>query len=100
MQDKLLRGDLLLEEWQSNKVYQFLSLLQTKDRELTTSCFEPINEEEWKNVALKAKKRSASSIFSNKTYVVYKFTLESTRMMKIIVKYYNIIIKQHYYPRR
>ena len=46
MRDKILRGDLLLEEFQSNKVYQFLSLLQTKDGELTINCFEPINEEE------------------------------------------------------
>ena len=46
MWDKILRGDLLSEEYKSNEVYQFLSLLQTKDGEVTRNYFELINEKE------------------------------------------------------
>jgi len=54
---------------------------------------------DWERVVKKSKKRSASSIFSKRTYVVYKCALESEQMMDILVAYYNIIIAKGYYPK-
>ena len=99
MQDTILKGELSQEDCQSEELYQFLNLLKIKDDVITTDLYELINEEEQKNVVMKAKKRSASLIFSNRMYAVYKSALESIRIIQILVKYYNIIIKQCYYPK-
>ena len=48
---------------------------------------------------MRAKKRSASSLFSRRIYSVYKCALESDRMMGILVTILNIFLKRQYYPR-
>ena len=48
----------------------------------------------------KLKKWSTSSIFLNRMHTVYKYAIGSKRMIKILVRYYNIIIYQKYYPKR
>ena len=56
--------------------------------------------EEWFRVVKKAKRKSASSIFSKWTYTVCKCVLESDRMTSILVRFYNTIVKKGYYPKR
>ena len=47
-----------------------------------------------------SKRRSVSYIFSRRTYAVYKCALGSERMINILVTYYNLIIKNEYFPKR
>ena len=42
--------------------------------------FRPMEKEEWTKVVGKASKRSASSFFSKRNYVMYKITLTNERM--------------------
>ena len=46
-----------------------------------------------------SKKNSASSVFSQRTYAVYKCALDSDRMMAILVRFYNILLKNEYFPK-
>ena len=59
-----------------------------------------ISEIEWEKVVRKAKRKSASSIFSQRTYSVYKCALESKEMTKILVLFYNTLIKNGLYLKR
>ena len=51
--------------------------------------------EEWRNVLLKSKRRSKSSIFSKRAYSACKCALHSARMTKIY-----ITLEIIYYPER
>ena len=46
-----------------------------------------------------SKKNSASSIFSQRTYAVYKCALDSDRMTAVLVIFYNILLKNEYFPK-
>ena len=59
-----------------------------------------ITIDDWTKVVKQSKRRSASSIFSRRTYAVYKCALGSERMTNILVTYYNLIIKNGYFPKR
>ena len=48
----------------------------------------------------RAKKQSASSIFSKRTYSVYKCALDCDRMTSILVILLNLFLKRCYYPNR
>ena len=39
-------------------------------------------------------------MFSKRTYATYKCAINSIRMNMILIKYYNTIIKQRFYPKR
>jgi len=54
----------------------------------------PITEEEWVKTIKKAKKKSISSVFSKWNYSVYKCALESEKMTKILVIFYNAVIRK------
>ena len=62
--------------------------------------YEEISEKEWVKVVNKAKRKKPSSIFSNRTYSIYKCALDSEDMTKILLRFYNTVIKQGIYPRR
>ena len=47
-----------------------------------------------------AKRKSASSIFSKWNYSAYKCALESEKMTKILVRFYNTIVLTGYYLKR
>ena len=51
-------------------------------------------------VVKEAKRKSTSSIFSKRGYSVCKCVLKSVRMVKVLVKFYNVIIKHKHYPAR
>ena len=48
----------------------------------------------------KAKHKSASSVFSKRTYSIYKCALESTKMTNILVRFYNTVVRKGYYLKR
>ena len=62
--------------------------------------YQEITIEQWTKEVMRAKKHSASSLFSRRTYSVYKYALESDRMTGILVTILNIFLKRQYYPRR
>jgi len=82
IRDKILNGQLSSEECDSQNVWKFLQLLKvpTTLREQIPSQAQYITKEQWINKVIKAKKYSASSIFSKRTYSTYKCALKSERM--------------------
>ena len=55
---------------------------------------------DWINEVIRSKKYSTSSIFLQHIYAVYKCALESDRMINILVRFYNIILREGYYLKR
>ena len=102
IRDRILNGQLRADECDSQKVWSFLKLLEvpTTLREQVPSQGQYITKEQWIDKVKKAKKQSASSIFSNRTYATYKCALSSEKMTEILVEFYNIIIEVGYYPKR
>ena len=99
MRDKILQGRLVEEDCDNQEVYDFLKLLKNPGQSCKPS-FEPIIEEDWIREVRRSKKQSASSIFSKRTYSVYKCALQCERMTLIFVYFYNLLVKTCYYPRR
>ena len=62
--------------------------------------FQPITAEDWIREVKRAKKKSASSIFSKRTYSVYKCAILSDRMTAVLIWFYNVLFQKNYYPRR
>jgi len=100
IRNKILRGQLEREQCSSEEVWEFLRLLKTPTRQQERIRSDKITKEEWIEKVKKAKKTSASSIFSQRTYAIYKCALESERMSENLIKFYNIIITKGYYPKR
>jgi hypothetical protein len=75
-------------------------LLAAPNQRRNNTTFVPINEEDWIREVKKSKTKSASSIFSKRTYAVYKCTLQLARMTAILVTFYNILFKESYYPKQ
>ena len=80
-------------------MYEFLKLLKVPAGQRTRRIKE-ITEVDWERVVKRSKKRSASSVFSKRTYAVYKCALGVERMTSILVRFYNVLIKNGYYPKR
>ena len=80
-------------ECDDSDLYKFLKLLK-KSEGISTSCPNEINEQMFVNTIKKSKKRSASSIFSRRTYAVYKYAILNERMLNILLMFYNMILKQ------
>ena len=59
-----------------------------------------LTEEEWENEVQKVKKKSASSIFSRKTYSVCEWILESKRIIHVLVEFCNMLLREGYFPKR
>ena len=94
-----MKGTLEESKCNDPQVFEFLKLLK-KPGFLRAEKFTPIINDEWIRVVKSVKKRSISSIFSSRTYSIYKYVLSSDRMTNILVKFYNVIIKVYYYPMR
>ena len=94
MRDKILDGKLEPQDCDNIEVYQFLKLLISNQTNHSNRIFQPITIEDWSKEVSKAKKKSASSIFLKRTYVVYKCALDSTCMIGVLVAFYNILIKE------
>ena len=61
---------------------------------------EELSVAEWSKVVKKSKRKSSSSVFSKKTYSVYKCALDSDKMINILVRFYNTILRKGYYLKR
>ena len=59
-----------------------------------------LTDEEWISTVTKSKRRSASSVFSKRTYSVYKCALGSHKMNIILVTFYNAVLKKGYCLQR
>ena len=100
IRDKILNGTLRRDECDDERVYQLLKLLHQNGKDHYNRNQKIITGNDWVKVVKKSKRRSASSIFSRRTYAVYKCALDSERMMDIFVRYYNLLVKNGYYPKR
>jgi len=100
IRDKVLKGELQKSECDYEEVYEFLRLLKKDLYESNFRTNEEISENEWKKVVNKAKRKSASSVFSNRTYSIYKCALDSDEMTKILIKFCNTVMQQEIYPKR
>ena len=47
-----------------------------------------------------SKRSSVSSIFSKRTYAVYKCALDSERMTNVLIRFYNLLLRNGYFPKR
>jgi len=47
-----------------------------------------------------SKRSSISSIFSKRTYAVYKCALDSKRMINVLIRFYNLLLRNRYFPKR
>ena len=99
MRNKILSGDLDIEDCSFDDVYKFLQLL-ANPIQYDAEQHRAITVDEWIAVVKKAKRQSTSSIFSNRTYSVYKCALENDIMTSILVKFYNTLIKHRIYLKR
>ena len=92
-----MRGELEIEDCDDRDVHSFLALLKNHRGEKQSENSSEISEIEWERVVKEAKRKSASSIFSNRTYSMYKRVLESKVMTKTLVLFYSILIKNGFY---
>ena len=102
VKDDMLNKRLSRDECDNTKVWEFLSLLAVSDdrrREEITHEAE-ITEVEWEREVALAKKSSASSIFSNRTYTVCKCALPCKRLTATLVSFYNMLLKHMRYVKR
>jgi len=99
VRNKILRGRLVESDCDNKDVFEFLKLLKNPTQ-CNQPSFKPITEEEWIREVKRSKKRSSSSIFSKRTYSVYKCAILSARMTSILVWFYNILLAKNYYPKR
>ena len=100
VREKILSGRLVEQECDNNNAYEFLRWLAVPNQRRNNTEFKPKSEECCIREVKRSKTRSASSIFSKRTYVVYKCTLQSSRMTTILVTFYNTLFKQACYSER
>lgn len=99
VREKILNGTLYAQDCDNREVLEFLTLLKNPNREDTTT-FKPITDEDWVREVKRSKKASTSSIFSKRTYAVYKCALTCHRMTAILVAFYNLLLVKCYFPKR
>ena len=92
IRNKILSGTLRRDECDDERVYRFLKLLKQDGRSEYRRNRSEICDQDWIRVVRKSKRSSASSIFSKRTYAVYKCALESERMTDVLVRFYNLLL--------
>lgn len=65
-----------------------------------TKVFKEIRDEEWITFTLQSKSKSKLMMFSKNTYAIYKCALQSRKMIRLLVKFYNTLIRAGYYIAR
>ena len=92
VRDKILKGEIRREDVDNEDVFEFLKLLEIKDKTLPTKTFNPINMKDWRIVVKGSNKNSVSSVFSQRTYVVYKLVVDNEEFMDMLIMFYNLAI--------
>ena len=100
IRNRVLNGEIEEHECDDRRVFEFLKLLKKQSNDTSINIQSKITLEKWNNVVKQSKKRSASSIFSRRTYAVYKCALGSEKMTQILVKFYQIVMRNRYYLKR
>jgi hypothetical protein len=100
IRNKIINGTLERSECDDERVYKFLKLLKRSSSKQYNQNQREINIQDWIRVVKSSKRKSASSIFSKRTYAVYKCALGSDRMTSILVRFYNILVKNEYVLQR
>ena len=101
IRDKILNGTIERSECDHQDVFDFIQLMKKQgDFEVNSNRMTNITEDEWMKTVKKAKKRSASSVFSKRTYSVYKCALGSQYMTEILITFYNAVFRKGHYLER
>ena len=100
VRDKMLNGNLQREDCDNEKVFRFMKLLQQHSRQTQQQHKKRLREHDWIQVVKKSKRNSASSVFSNRTYAVYKCALGSERMTNVLVRFHNMMIENEHCLQR
>ena len=99
IRDKILKGELTRDYCNNEEVFQFLALLKRRNVLIADNEDEMLKIEQRK-FASRTKRRSTSSIFSMRDYFACECVLDSDRMVKFLVIFYNVMIKYNHYPSR
>ena len=97
--NKILDGELEREECDEEDSCEFLIMLKRKNNAQIYNNNE-IDEQEWRRVAKKAKNSSTSSAHSKRDYAVCKCTLFCDRIVEVLEKFYNLILRYNHCPER
>ena len=99
VRDKILSGELNREDCNEENAYKFLSLLKRKSATQVDNMKE-LTDVEFRTVVQQSQRRSTSSIFSKRDYSVHKCAMHCERMVKVLVRFYNTMIKHNHFPSR
>lgn len=99
IRDRVLKGELTEEECDGKNVHDFLMLVARNECILHEK-YKPIEYGEWVKVVKRSKRRSTSSVFSVRTYAVYKCALHSQRLTNMLIKFYNLALENMIYLKR
>ena len=64
VRDKILKGEIKRKDIDNEDVFEFLKILEIKDKTLSTKKFNPINMKDWRILVNGSNKNSVSSVFS------------------------------------
>ena len=86
VRNKVLDRILKREDIDNSDLFDFLKLLVSKKQNhKSTKEFNAIIVEDWRKIVKWCKRKSISSVFSKRTYVVYKLVAENERFMNILI---------------
>ena len=85
VRDRIFKGELRKEECDESDIYNFLRLLHRKNKTSSTIIYQEITIDKWREVVMKAKRMSTTSIFSKRNSTLYKCSLYCDVIMKILI---------------
>jgi len=97
VRNKIFCRELTIDECDHEDIHSFLKLLAIPNNIGIDERREEITIDEWERVVKKSKQKSASSVFSNRIYSIYKCALDSEQMTRILVRFYNTLIRKRLY---
>ena len=77
MRDRVLNGEIEERDCDDTRVFKFLKSLKRQRNTSLNNRESGVTKERWMKIIKQSKKRSTSSIFFKRTYLVYKCALES-----------------------
>ena len=87
------------EDCDDDNACEFMCLLKRRTNTQIDELNE-MNEIEFRKVVQQSKKRSTLSMFSKRYYSVCECAIKSDRMIKVLVKFYNMITKHNHFLNR
>ena len=91
IRDKILEGVLKKEDVDNEDLYDFLELLKLNEKQKKMNNeFKAMTIEDWRTIMKKCKSKSVSSVFSKRTYVVYKIIAYNEKFMYLLLIFYNL----------